>query len=96
MAVGALVLVLGVAIVLIAPMYLTTEFYKVELQSIQLAGSNFNSSSIVSSYTNIGNQAMEIAIAGAVLGAAGAAALVYGIATKADDKTEKPAPMDVA
>jgi len=85
-------LVLGGSLIAIAPLYVTTGFYKSEMQMLQQGASGFNSSNTLTTYGNIANQAMEIAFAGAILAAAGAAALVLGIVARMEKEAEKAYP----
>jgi hypothetical protein len=91
MTVGAAALVLGAALIAIAPMYVTTGIYKQEFQNIGSGTSAYNSTTMVKALTDVSNQALEIALAGAVIAAAGGGTLAYGVTPRTSEpKVPKP------
>ncbi|MDG6909939.1 MAG: hypothetical protein JRN08_06185 [Nitrososphaerota archaeon] len=91
-AAGAALLVFGAALIMIAPIYVTTGLYKQEMQSISSPSSSFNSTKALQPFTDISDQAMEIAFGGAIVAAIGGAALAYGIAVKKPETPSAPVP----
>jgi len=90
-AVGALVLVLGGTLVAFAPFYVSTGFYKAELNSIQSFNSSTNTSSALSSYSSYADTGELIALVGTIIAPVGAAMLAYGLSKgKTEEKQTVP------
>ena len=81
-AVGALALVLGLSMILIAPLYMQIGLYKQELSFAQSPGGVSNGTSALQIINDVANQALAVATSGAVIAAAGGALLAYELAIR--------------
>ena len=92
-ALGAALLALGFALILISPMFVSASLYKAEASAFAGGASAANLSSIYKTVSSSIDQTEWIAIAGAVLAPVGGAIMVYALAsTKSSKDVSEPTP----
>ena len=89
---GAALLVAGAALIAFSPFYVSTGFYKEELNQIQSGYNSSSSASFASAYSSYANTGEQIALAGVVMSPLGAALLAYGISSRITEEKQKQLP----